>query len=286
MNRYDFPILGIPQVKLDFLGPHGHRGPKGRHAVFRGNGTKAAMSTDSRIRHDAIGPDNRTAGRPVFPRSPSLFDIFIMRGIRIAEARGLIVFFCDIDIDSLQPNPAFHIEQHIPVWCHHHAGSAYIGMNIHADRRTQNIGVAVISQKARHDFKSGVRIASLMGASDNHIHAISGYVGKRLVKIEIIAGQKRISNPLDFEHRRLAELKAVVAVQTGFRHLVWGKVLLIIFASQCAVTVKRKSCISQSPSFITGRIDKHQGSASLGRSGSGFQNTRIIAGIIRFIVFF
>ena len=131
-----------------------------------------------------------------------------------------------------------------------------------------------------------MRIASLMGASDNHIHAISGYVGKRLVKIEIIAGQKRISNPLDFEHRRLAELKAVVAVQTGFRHLVWGKVLLIIFASQCAVTVKRKSCISQSPSFITGRIDKHQGSASLGRSGSGFQNTRIIAGIIRFIVFF
>ncbi len=59
--------------------------------------------------------------------------------------------------------------------------------------------IAVIGAKTAHNFKSTVAVASLERAADYDINIFSCDSGKCLVKIEIIAGEKAVSDPLVFK---------------------------------------------------------------------------------------
>ena len=222
MTGNDLAVFGDPQIKLNLLCAHSHSRTEGRHTVFRGNGVKASVGTEPRIRHTVIRSYNGTAGWTVFPGTAALFNIFIVCSIRIAKACRLIVFLCNIHINGFNTYAAAHIAEDLARRRNHHTCATDVGIHIHGYRGADHIGVGIVRQKLVHDLQCFVGIASLMGAGNDHIQILPCKVRKSLIEIGIIANKESKANAFYFDYGRFGKLKRIIAIELHHRYFAGG----------------------------------------------------------------
>ena len=105
-------------------------------------------------------------------------------------------------------------------------------------------------------------IGSLMRTTDDHVDILSRKRREILVKIEIIAGHKSESDPLDLNYVGLTKLVAVAAIKL-IAALLFGLdlagsgVSLIIFAHKIALAVDSVGGISISRRSLVCGIDEN-----------------------------
>ena len=112
-----------------------------------------------------------------------------------------------------------------------------------------------------------MRIGPLQRASDDDVHLLPGNPGKRLVKIEIIAGHKAVTDTVYVEYIWRLEGITIRYIQSDTALLIpfdlggcWMS--LKIFANDLACWSNRIGCVPVSLLRLERRIDKYQRLAS------------------------
>ena len=195
--------------------------------------------------------------------------------------RWLVVFDRRIDFTHTKPHEALHIQKRLTLGRYHHTASAKTGILGKRDRRAYKIGVSVVAQKFVDNGKRLVSVGSLQRAPDDHIHVFTGDLGKILVKIEIVTGQKSEANTLQLQNVRLCYLiavchiKLVTTLGIGL-DLAGSGMRLEIAPHNVALAIDSVGGVTHPLLGLKSRIDKDQRMTALCRLASLLQQYFVI----------
>ena len=223
--------------------------------------------------------DHRRTGGAVLPRTASLFDVFVMRHVGIAKASGLIELLVRIDFHRFHADTALHIAEHLAARGHDHRCTADAALLVHADRCADDIGIGVIRREFRHHLRDIVRVGTLLGASDDNVRLGARELCIALIEIEIVAGQKRITDAVDLDDRCVLIFKRVIGIEMIMGGFARCQMLLVIVSDLRPRAVKGICRIAQTRFGFVNGVDKQHGITALCRFGAFFDQTAVICRI-------